>query len=170
VLPSFVADAEPPGAPSWKPSTAPLTLPRPTEVTFDASGLITTAIPVDASPMPMFRLPIAVVQAIWPVTSLGCPSMLTLAVPAPAAAVTDPEVADTTDDGLSLPEVLSDFLLEQPTRPATRIAALPTPIVNPRNIGCSFRFARAHREPPLLIDAQVVPIAHGYQSTRLLVR
>jgi hypothetical protein len=100
-----------------------------------------------------------------PVTSLGFPSMLTVAVPAPADAVTDPAVADTADDGacdaFSVPEVLSDFLLEQPTRLATNIAALPTPTVNPRNMGFPFDSADHHR-PPHLIDAQVMPIAQGY--------
>ena len=76
-----------------------MTLPKPTDVTFDASGLITTAMPVAVSPMAMLRLPIAAEHTIWPVTSFGCPSMLTLAVPAPAEAVIVPEVTDATDDG-----------------------------------------------------------------------
>jgi hypothetical protein len=88
--------------------------------------------------MPMLRLPIAVVQAICPWTSLGCPSMLTFAVPAPADAVTDPEVADTAD--------VSAFLLEQPTKPATTIAVHPTPTVNPRSMVTPFA-RMAHSGP-----------------------
>ena len=73
--------------------------------------------------------------------------MVTVAVPAPACAVTDPDDAVTADELLLLypeaPVLSSDFLLEQPVKPATTIAALPTPTNKPRTTGVPF-FAEAH--------------------------
>jgi len=66
--------------------------------------------------------------------------MVTVAVPAPAAALTPPADADAVADAVGFAvalEVLSDFLsLEQPLSPVTNIAALPATASTSRITSC----------------------------------
>ena len=93
--------------------------------------------------MAMLKLPPAAEQTTWPWTSLGWPSMVSLAVPEPADADTEPAETEAVavTDGVSaaLDAVVSAFLLEQPDRPATTIAAPHTATVTPRITGFLLR-------------------------------
>ena len=80
--------------------------------------------------------------------------MLTLAVPEPAAALMAPDVMDAvavTDGVAATVDSLSVFLLEQPDKPATTIAALPTPTNKPRTTGVSFHWRKS-------LDSLVMPV------------
>ena len=114
-----------------------MTLPRPTEVTFEASSLTTAAIPVAASPIAMFMFPPIAVQTVVPEMAWSLPSMLSLVPPPVGADVALADaVADAVPDALDAADelVLSVFFApdEQPERPAMTIAAPPMATTNPR--------------------------------------